>query len=165
MFLPIFGGNAHIKGGEYIKMTLEEAIIHCEEVADRCDVTDGNIKCANEHRQLAGWLRDYKRLLKERESCEDAVSREDVLDVIARIGLLKNETKEIQSISECLKEVEKLPSVNPQPKTGYWIDADGDNATCGCCNRLNHLYGTYCKHCGAKMVESRESEVSDADSN
>lgn len=48
-------------------MTLDEAIIHCEEVADRCDVTDGNIKCANEHRQLAGWLKDYKRLLKENE--------------------------------------------------------------------------------------------------
>lgn len=40
-----------------------------------------------------------------------------------------------------------------QPKTGHWIDADGDNAICGCCNRLNHLYGTYCKHCGAKMKE------------
>lgn len=38
-----------------------------------------------------------------------------------------------------------------ETKTGHWIDADGDNAICGCCNRLNHLYGTYCKHCGAKM--------------
>ena len=46
-------------------MTLDEAIIHCEEVADRCDVTDGNIKCANEHRQLAEWLKDYKRLIEQ----------------------------------------------------------------------------------------------------
>ena len=38
-----------------------------------------------------------------------------------------------------------------KPKTGYWIDDDGDNAICSCCNRLNHLYGDYCKHCGAKM--------------
>ena len=45
-----------------------------------------------------------------------------------------------------------------EPKTGLWIDADGDNAICGCCNRLNHLYGTYCKHCGARMVEPQESE-------
>ena len=45
-----------------------------------------------------------------------------------------------------------------EPKTGHWIDADGDNAICGCCNRLNHLYGEYCKHCGAKMVEPQESE-------
>lgn len=48
-------------------LTLDEAIAHCEEVADRCAVTDGNIKCEVEHRQLAEWLKDYKRLLKEVE--------------------------------------------------------------------------------------------------
>ena len=42
---------------------------------------------------------------------------------------------------------------NAQSKAGHWIDADGDNAICVCCNRLNHLYGTYCKHCGARMIE------------
>lgn len=42
-------------------------------------------------------------------------------------------------------------------KVGHWIDADGDNAICSCCNRLNHLYGTYCKHCGARM-ESEKNE-------
>ena len=47
--------------------------------------------------------------------------------------------------------ISELPSITPQePKTGHWIDADGDNAICSCCNRLNHLYGAYCKHCGAK---------------
>ena len=40
-----------------------------------------------------------------------------------------------------------------ESKTGHWIDADGDNAICGCCNCLNHLYGAYCKHCGAKMIK------------
>ena len=42
-------------------MTLDEAILHAEEVADRCAVTDGNIKCEMEHRQLAKWLRELKR--------------------------------------------------------------------------------------------------------
>lgn len=41
-------------------MTLEEAIIHAEEIADRCAVTDGNIKCEIEHRQLAEWLKILK---------------------------------------------------------------------------------------------------------
>ena len=41
-------------------MTLEEAIIHAEAVADRCAVTDGNIKCEMEHRQLAEWLKIIK---------------------------------------------------------------------------------------------------------
>lgn len=45
-----------------------------------------------------------------------------------------------------------IRALGQEPKTGHWIDADGDNAICSCCNRLNHLYGTYCKHCGAKML-------------
>ena len=71
-------------------MTLEEAIQHCEEVAEEqrkmyrlCPVTDygcdgikycksmypkhdGCLKRAEEHRQLAEWLKDYKRL-REKE--------------------------------------------------------------------------------------------------
>lgn len=43
-------------------MTIEQAIIHAEEVADRCAVTDGNRKCEDEHRQLAEWLKDLKEL-------------------------------------------------------------------------------------------------------
>lgn len=39
------------------KMTLDEAIKHCEEVADsKCD------ECGTEHRQLAEWLRELKQL-------------------------------------------------------------------------------------------------------
>ena len=50
----------------------------------------------------------------------------------------------------------RLAVPTAEPKTGHWIDADGDNAKCGCCNRLNLVYGTYCKHCGAKMFDSQE---------
>ena len=42
-------------------MTIDEAILYCEEVADRCDVTDGNRQCADDHRQLAEWLRELKK--------------------------------------------------------------------------------------------------------
>lgn len=53
-------------------MTLEEAIRHCEEVAERCAVTDGNLKCEMEHRQLAEWLRELKELreLKSVDPCD-----------------------------------------------------------------------------------------------
>lgn len=59
-------------------MTLEEAIKHCEEKAkelrkqvDTHMVVDAEeigdcIECANEHEQLAEWLKDYKRLLDMR---------------------------------------------------------------------------------------------------
>ena len=50
-------------------MTLESAIIHAEEVADRCAVTDGNRQCEDEHRQLAAWLRELQERRKV-DSCE-----------------------------------------------------------------------------------------------
>ena len=48
-------------------MTIEQAIIHAEEVADRCAVTDGNRQCEDEHRQLAAWLRELQERRKEPE--------------------------------------------------------------------------------------------------
>lgn len=59
-------------------MTIDEAIKHCEEVAEReqCKGFDANTKsncrtvqgerhykCAEEHRQLAGWLKLLKQIL------------------------------------------------------------------------------------------------------
>ena len=59
-------------------MTLDEAIRHCEEVAEnyRCqrddaaDINDVGIasdcqNCADEHEQLASWLRELKELREE----------------------------------------------------------------------------------------------------
>jgi len=41
-------------------MTLDEAIAHAEEVAEGCS------KCADEHRQLADWLKE----LRERRNAD-----------------------------------------------------------------------------------------------
>lgn len=42
-------------------MTLEEAIIHCEEKA--CD----NTQCSLEHRQLAEWLKELQQYHNKKE--------------------------------------------------------------------------------------------------
>ena len=64
-------------------MTLSEAIIHCEEVADRCAVTDGDLKCEMQHRQLAEWLKELRHRRAERRwiPCSDRLPEEghDVL--------------------------------------------------------------------------------------
>ena len=64
-------------------MTLDEAIKHAEEVADVCesvaskyDMTDAyeshvacqEGKCAEEHRQLAEWLKELKQLRKQKKT-------------------------------------------------------------------------------------------------
>ena len=129
-------------------MTLDEAIQHAEEVADKCALTDGNILCENDHRQLAEWLTDYKRLL-EQEPCEDAISRQAVLDMMQMR----------MSGKELYKAVYELPSVNPQPKTGHWkikrasIHPYGSDVACSECGfTMGSSFGySYCPSCGARM--------------
>ena len=75
-------------------MTLDEAIRHAEEVADICeydaskwDITDayeqsvacGLGKCAEEHRQLVEWLKDYKKLKEKEEPKRPIINRGFVL--------------------------------------------------------------------------------------
>ena len=50
-------------------------------------------------------------------------------------------------LAEWLKDYKRL-LLEQGPKMGSWIAVDG-GAICSCCNRLNLVYGKYCKHCGA----------------
>ena len=72
-------------------MTLEEAIKHCEEVADKYDTElnlincgisnescDNCIECASEHRQLAEWLRLLKEIT-ESGDCNTCIYRDCVV--------------------------------------------------------------------------------------
>lgn len=74
-------------------MTLEEAIKHCEEVAEKYDTElnlincgisnescDDCIECANEHRQLAEWLRELVHLRNITEYLRDMVTCFEFMD-------------------------------------------------------------------------------------
>ena len=178
-------------------MTLEEAIKHAEEVAEEnqrvidtgivfddvtiymlyCDDTEvieehlaNYQECVEKHRQLAEWLKDYKRLL-EQESCGDAISREEVLRML-RACLTGGEV-EYQYVK---LHIDSIPSVNPQdPKTvlysgdGY---ADGymvyDMAECPNCGyeyeEGDKDWGLpFCPNCGQSL--NWESEEENEDSN
>ena len=100
-------------------MTLEEAIKHAEEIAEEqegrgycdrsvCVIMDENNhncdecevvkcrECAKEHRQLAEWLKDYKRLLGSIDAIKSEIAeylqaerfgseyRNDVMQIIDR---------------------------------------------------------------------------------
>ena len=52
-------------------MTLSDAIEHAEQTANMCQWGSGNIKCEQQHRQLAEWLKDYKRLLEKEKQSEN----------------------------------------------------------------------------------------------
>lgn len=112
----------------------------------------------------------------EQQTGEDAISREDAL--MALTGEWTEPTDEL--IHRFIRRIKKLPSVNPQPKTGHWIytskrrlvDETDDGGvyitdyrcTCSACGGdfgFQKMRDAYCKYCGAKMVEPQESEVSE----
>ena len=179
-------------------MTLDEAIRHAEKTAEEYqrvvdtgivfdDVTIDMMYCddtevieehlanyrrrAEEHRQLAKWLKDYKRL-KEQESCEDAISRQAVLE-----GKVIHQSCDgieiINSYAVPVEYIEQLSSIQPQPKTEHWIHHKekmyecAEHWECSRChkstmtnpfpvdgNDYDAMY--YCPKCGAKMEEVGE---------
>ena len=151
-------------------MTISEAIQHCEEVAQENEKQYSNCpmkydgayanngktacKCAEEHRQLAEWLKDYKRLLEQKPCgkdinvlATDAISRQAVLDGIVIIAKAKAKSDAQKSLmGRVLFFTEHLPSVNPQPKTVLY---SGDGYADGCM-----VYDmAECPNCGYEYEE------------
>jgi hypothetical protein len=109
-------------------MTLDEAIKHEEEVmVENMEKTKGRnasdpiaincFECAEEHRQLAEWLKDYKRL-KEQESCEDCISRKAAIVQLSYNKIGNDDYEAI--IQDDINTIKALPPVIPKPKT-EWI--------------------------------------------
>ena len=81
----------------------------------------------------------------EQEPCEDAISRQAVLDLIADYDL---------SMGQVVKGIHALPPVNPQLKTGHWIPRNSFllQYKCSECG-LESEKSNFCSNCGAKMIE------------
>jgi len=60
-------------------LDLESAIKHCEEVADGMTEQGKCAECANEHRQLAGWLTELKQLREQTRwtPCSEQLPKEN----------------------------------------------------------------------------------------
>jgi len=89
------------------------------------------------------------------EPCEETISRQAVLDLAVKIELPDSQT--FFCISP--EDVEALPPVTPQPKTGHWIECE-EEVKCFCseCKEISDYPTQFCPNCGAKMVEPQESE-------
>lgn len=95
-------------------MTLDEAIKHAEEVmVENLEKTKGKnasdpigincFECAKEHRQLAEWLKDYKRLL-EQQPCDDAQKRyEDLCEYFGGAKDILKSRKDFKAWLERIK--------------------------------------------------------------
>jgi hypothetical protein len=118
-------------------MTIDEAIKHAEEVAEKNERRAESVrnrpissadfyneeescsKCAEEHRQLAVWLKELKAY---RDQGGDAISRQKALDTTLCDGIYCDECsfhtcEDGQDRCLLLERIKKLPSVTPKWKS------------------------------------------------
>ncbi len=156
-------------------MELDEAIRHCEEVAeenqaivDACDYYGDNMakcdECAKEHRQLARWLRELKALKEQVNG--DCISREAVIKSLHKRFADGFDSDKWWNSTSVLCAVYGAPSVIPlttpqpkaesQPKTGHWIEHKGTfkpHIECSECGiwflKADLPRKSYCPNCGS----------------
>jgi len=139
-------------------MTREEAYSRIDAIIEKHEVDDVYVTI-NNHKDYDA-LRFARKLL-EQEPCDDAINHEDAL--MRLTGEIKDTDTIETIIARFVRRIRKLPPVNPQPKTGHWIDIDG-GVECDKCGKWyphapiakNEI--KFCSECGAKMVEPQESE-------
>lgn len=85
----------------------------------------------------------------EQQPCEDAISRTDVKKYLSAPDA--NGDRVIYE-----SDLDLLPPVTPQPKTGHWINLDETHSKCDRCGAVFEIASengeaNYCPSCGAKM--------------
>lgn len=172
-------------------MTLDEAIKHCEEVVEKnenkaqewhkqtknrvvnfCEkaiqAENDCIECADEHKQLAEWLKELKQF-KEQEPCEDVVSREEAIRVLKEN--CSHWDTNVMLIDIATDLLKKLPSVTLTRKKGKWIKRNNDYFDwyeCSECgygsdgemkyNRLCDVRTKFCPDCGSQNLKGEDKE-------
>ena len=123
---------------------------------------------ATENKEIQADLRKLESLQKE--SCEDAISRKELLKAIdtwdkfgcdADTKLVQYQNHYIPYIhyDDVVNCIKGMPSVNPQEqKTGHWIRVTDKTDhwvwECDNCGWQQRFNTTYCPDCGCCMVES-----------
>ena len=145
----------------------------CDDVIDRAEamteimIFAGNVKSDEEDVYIK--VSDAVQLLRELPSvtpkpieCEDAVRRQAVKELYCRICMETNVCYRSKENCEDLKLFDKLPSVQPNQKTGHWKNKGfwkeeyALMGQCSVCGRVR-VIDEFCPNCGARM-ESEDKE-------
>ena len=101
----------------------------------------------------------------EQEPCDDAVSRQAVLNEVREIATWHS--GDAFNEDRVITHMKMLPSVTPKREQGEWIiekDCEGKTRTCICpkCGEKTGKYTwknpNYCSNCGAEMRTEREDK-------
>lgn len=145
-------------------MTIQEAINHAKDVAERnrkqyknCPADRRDIEhqtceiCAEQHGQLAEWLKEFQqyREIGTIEECAlfKGISEKDLPTSCLDLKMIKelHEYKKIGTVEECQEargkqKEKKYKKIQPCKSVNYY--------QCPCCNGLLHMNENFCGDCG-----------------
>lgn len=112
--------------------------------------------------------KDEQNLTMKQDPCDDAISRESVIEWLKDKDIIKTKNQE----ENAKRELAELPSVQPTRPTGRWINLENTKykgqvlpfwGRYGCSKCGGHGEGTfnYCPNCGAKM-KAKEAKADDS---
>ena len=112
----------------------------------------------SEFKQLEWLLKNHYHNQRQ-QSCEDAVSRQSVLNII--MPYCKDDDGSVENTGDlrnALDDIEALSPVTPKEKIGHWKYVQNDNNPyigklyCSECNRIASFEYNFCPKCGARMI-------------
>lgn len=127
------------------------------------DTWDITIHCESEEEQKAVWEK-LNNLNREVKNLTDTISRQAAIDAADRAdytGLAVEDVKKVTD--EVVKELKKLPSVQPERKSGKWIEIKRSDI-----NPLTGRCGVYvgCSECGAPIsTDSQLDYIDESEAN
>lgn len=148
-------------------MTIDEIIKHYEQVLKELkayrEKQEISTDCVNNyncndciHNSICTW-RGAKFCDWYVQDCSDAISRQAVLEKAINVPIAKvvTEDKVIYRKIVFVDDIENLPSVSPQQRTGRWIrvtDKTGHFVwECDKCHWQQRFNTNFCPDCGAKI--------------
>ena len=117
----------------------------------------------NEHEAYHTLSEAIKVLSERPESCEDAVSRQILLDDLKKLKAAWNKypvmAEQIKGVEAAIGYAEAIPSVMPKRKTGKWeiiaheshIGGFTHVKKCSVCGVEQIIRSRFCPNCGARM--------------
>lgn len=149
-------------------MTLQEAIDHCKEMAERCPD-----ECGAEHRRLAEWLQELqdRREAEPGRLTDDLISRQAAIDALYTCrdthtidttdGYTFIDFEQAENLISELPSAEKRGNwVRHWNRPGVYADLLWHCSACGGRTGMSwaHIYYKYCPYCGARMEARNETD-------